>query len=386
MHETRINWGQKVELVAQAAARAPEAIKIKRPDNIVPAPIQYGSPEYFKLISEVVGTASVRNSSFIQRVVGKVTAGLPGVKRFLKYDFEATAREDKSNILSKSHDNLTKTAREALPDVLGELAKAPVNKSVRPDIVSVGDQLRNGDPSLELKFALDSMHGILDYLGVNQYLRKNLLFELAKKGLPQLQDPRPENLTPGLLETIENYGLQDYANIDDFFSGVHRAKEKGEQYDRRKVGYETRPSRSEVSSIPYEERLRAWELDRKDYEQQKVNVAQQLSNLESNLDRDWVSTNLPEVERILSEVLDHPMTSQIMSEATKSEYALDSFLFFTSYRGPMPDFQSIAGAIKTVYDYAKNHPSEYSTDVLMMSLDQFKRFSMGLYNLREGKN
>lgn len=401
MYEARINWGQKVELVAQAAVRTPEAIKIKRPDNIdSDTPIQYGSPEYFRIISEVVGVASNRKSSFSQRVVGKVMAGLPGYKKFWKAGFEATAREDNSNVLPKFHANLTTTARVTLPDVLDELAQAPANEPVRQDIVSIGDRLRNGDPALELKFALDSLHGTFDGVGVNQYSRRKLLFELAKNGLPQLRDPKPENLTPELLETIENYGLQDYANIYDFFNGIHRAREVGQQYDRRRVGYENRPSKDEVSPIPYEERSRAWERDRMDYEQQKINVAQQLSDLESHsvskpsyfgkesvevLDKEWVTANLPEVERILSGVLDHPMTSNIMIEAAKPDYAF-SFSLFAGRHGPMPDFQAVAGAIKTVSEYAKSHPSEYSTDLLMMSLDRFKSLSMGLYNLKEGKN
>lgn len=61
MHETGINWAQRVEAVAQAAIRAHEVIKVKRSEHIDPeALIRYGSPEYFKAVNELVASASHR--------------------------------------------------------------------------------------------------------------------------------------------------------------------------------------------------------------------------------------------------------------------------------------------------------------------------------------
>lgn len=211
-----------------------------------------------------------------------VVTALPGHKKFLKFALEATAREDKSNALASMHVDISTTAREALPYVLNELAQAPANGSARETIVSVKDRLKAGDPYLELKFTLDSMHGVFDEIGVSPYFRGRLLIKLAEQGLPQLRDAKPEDLTLELLETVENYGLQDYVRIYRFFNGVYRAKEAGERYARRKVGFRVKPAPDEVSAKPFEDRLKTWERSNSDYRQQRVRVAHLLSVLEGH--------------------------------------------------------------------------------------------------------
>lgn len=80
------------------------------------------------------------------------------------------------------------------------------------------------------------------------------------------------------------------------------------------------------------------------------------------------------------------MTGKIITEATKADYGFGRFSLFSNDIGSMPDFSAMSGAVKTVYGYAKRHSSEFSTDILVISLDEFKKLTMGLYNLEKRNN
>ncbi len=369
-----INWAAKVNSVAVSAGRAPKLIDLE------------GDYEYYAAIGSVVEFATRAQSSYLEKMRGRLLMKLPGAQKALVNVFTEAAFLDKNGTLDGITAKFQKVAEVSLPAVIDKLAEQP-GESNQEDMQEVSKALREGDQMLRLKFLLDSHRYFTTKLGLNSFIGATFLSKLAAKSLPGYANPQPENLTREFIEKIDNYGLGEYVYLDYFLTGISEVDRVGKAFSTEAL---FRPSINEVTSVSYEQREENWREGQANYRTKRAEIAQRLGEymdagvldldaLFNKINREWLRQNTNEAVTFITETLSHPMTRAII------DFSKDS-RFRSSLGKPLPNFSAIATAMINVAGYRENNTSELRDTMLGQVTDRFITFVIGLYGLEVGRN
>lgn len=377
MLEDKINWAPNLEAVAQAVTKSPEAIGLKHATDETSA-IIYGTSQYYQAISSLVGISTFDKMCFRDRVLSFAFAATPLGRVFIKRPFErmlATKSSAQNQAVAQRYFALYSTTEDTLPSNISRLAQSQPEGSLKDNVMVVADKLKAGDRNLRLKLFLDNYRGIFTALGFENGQTLTLLNSFLVAKMPILEDYDPINLRPSVLETIDLYGLADYARVGNFFRDVPKARAAGEVYERMYILPGSIPLKEENSPLllPYEKRLTRWQENHSVYEEQKKTVAGQLKRISQG------EVPAEGLDLIIEFSLDHPMARRIMETIADANYS-QGFLAFT-FGGKIPDLPSLAYVIKTSYQYGRTHDSGFAKNLQEVAVKQYLTFISGLYNI-----
>lgn len=389
MLEARTNWSKQVDIVAQSVLRTPETVDPGLRFSTQPDDLKYGDPEYFLAIARVVNAAVYAGMPNYSRFISRIAGKTPGFMQFMRYGLNDAGENDIPNATRGWNVQVSRVSRTYLPETIENLARTPANEPVAENLAQVAQGLRGGDNLLSLRFSLDGWHGFLDRFGVNLFAKRKLIHQLAETGVPELASGNPKDLTAGLLDNIDRYGLGKYVSADLFFTASHRAQELGKIIGRS-FSYSSAPRPDEAATKSYEERKRDWDERKDKYEAQKEVVAGAISKLYSQYTRyirkesrslyeglnvDLLLSDKDKVINMMTEILDHPVTQSIIEdpEARQMNATISS---------PAPNFPGLVNGIKVVSEYAKTHPSKFGSDSFIDAVVAFDLLARGLYNIK----
>lgn len=348
--------------------------------------------KYSKALDNVIEASQKKKPKGIkERILGIVLSKTSLDEKVMQAAIKITVRGESSDVSEKLFDTLN-TFVDELPQALEKwMQDGTAPPEMSEDLKMAIEGVQKGDMLLRTKILVDTARSYLDQYKIDLRSQKSFIEAMIQHNIPELRDIGPNSLSFKTLEALQNYGLAEYLPVHMFLDyGYTAASNYGEAYSRNVVEeWGGKPKQDEVSSIPYQERLRAWQQVRIDYSGVRDTVIRDLSAydqhrkdeglLERSFDINWLRQNFYNIRKEIEGMLNHPATRRLFEYAKHPK--VESY-DWGKFRGE-PRFEESAQAMQTVFDFAEKYNTPEADDLLQNVMFKYRDMMMGLYNIKD---
>lgn len=348
--------------------------------------------KYSKALDNVIeASQKMKPIGFKEKLLGLAHSQTGIDEKKMQTAVKITIRGESSDVTTKLFDTYNSLI-EGLPLTLDKwMQDGTVPPELNEDIKLVSEGIKTGNKLLKTKILIDTVRSHLDQYKIDLSSQKTFIEALVQHNIPELNNIGPEYISLDTLQNLQNYGLMDYLPVHMFLDyGNISARNYGESYASNVVGdYGGKPKSDDVSSTPYQDRLREWQQLKSDYLRARDTVFRDLSAFDQHrkdqgllgrsYDINWLRQNFYSIRSQMEELLNNPATRRLFEFAKHPK--VESYEL-SKFRGE-PKFEESANAIQTVFDFAEKYDTPEADGLLQNGMFKYRDMMMGLYNIKD---